>query len=111
MNEFNTWNYNAYFRNNWKLTVFLLSNIVSKCCSGSAIFTNGLDISFRDSMPADSRSLFPCLVDASIMLTEAYMVLGRYDDAMQSARLAVSIVHSCLDRTVSNNSDDITDVF
>jgi hypothetical protein len=54
------------------------------------------------SQELDSREIG--FSDALIMLSEAYSALGRTEDALRSARLAVSLSHEYMDRKHHNNN-------
>lgn len=86
----------AYEAGNWKIAILLLNKIVSRCC-------NPTDLNQKSAstvLPIFS----PCLGDALMMLSEASAHENKAEDAMKSARCAVDIVQSSIERERSSSS-------
>lgn len=77
----------------WKVAVLLLNKIVARVCTPA-------DLN-QKSVSTVLPSFSPCLGDALMMLSEAYAQLGQTQDAMKSARCAVDIVQSGIEREQS----------
>lgn len=71
---------NHYKLNDFTTVIQLLNPIISSCPRSKGIY-------------------LPGLADTLILLAESYGALGRYDDAVQSAKLAVTIAHERLEYT------------